>query len=141
MGETENERWKRVMGGDYRLPNLSPEPQAPSGNAMGVRVKLKPEGRPRFERTYTAALTENVRIKITCRTFYGSNRSSSGELTQSNGRYVLFDPERVADKILDPRLIPLVEVACEAILSMDREWIRSRPSEFTDESGAVWRRV
>ena len=142
MDETENERWKRVMGDRYHLPNLTPAPPAkPSGNPMGIRAKPVREDAPKFRREYSAALTEGVKISVTMRTISGLGRYGSGELTQANGRWILFDPKRIADKILDPRLVPLVEAACEAIFDMDRDWLRTSTNEFTDEKGAVWRRA
>lgn len=65
-------------------------------------------------------------------------RRFSGELTQPNGRWVHFDPERIADKIIDPLLVPLVEKAVRAVFALDKAFMDSRPDRFTDEKDRVW---
>lgn len=103
----------------------------------GIHIEDNRADRPEFKRTYTAKLDNRCSIKLEIRTGYG-DRYKSGELTQPDGRYVLFDPERVADKIIDPTLVPLVEDACREILTLDREYVASNPDRFTDEGGHIW---
>lgn len=106
----------------------------PAGN---VKIKEVREDRPSFKREYEVPVDHRV-VKITARSSAGLGRWYSGELTQPGGRWVLFDPERIADKILDPALVPLVEVACRDILSIDRAFMASRPNSFVDEGGSTW---
>ena len=80
-------------------------------------------------------------ITVTCRTFISRSRNRSGELTQPNGKWVLFDPDAVAEKILDPMLVPIIKEACAAIRKIDDDFIASRPGEFIDEDGCRWRRM
>lgn len=107
--------------------------------SSGIHVEDVAADVPQFQRVYTVQLDARASMKITAKTFIG-DRMISGELTQPNGRWVLFEPERPADKILDPTLLPLIERACTEILSLDRDYISSDPGEFTDERGQKWRR-
>lgn len=109
----------------------------------GITVESIPADTPKFKRIYTAALQgrEKIQIKLTFKTYRYSGRRSDGELTQADNKWVLFDPERVADKILDPLLVPLVQQRCSEILELDAAFLKSKPGEFTDEEGTAWRRV
>ncbi len=106
-------------------------------NTTGVHVTDVPEDVPQFKRNYVAAVTDDVTITITMKT-YSYGRQSAGELRQSDNKYVWFDPERVADRILDHTLVPLIEDRIKAIFTLDREFIKSNPCQFTDEKGTKW---
>jgi hypothetical protein len=108
-----------------------------------IKIRDVPEDTPKFKREYTAKLTKNATVTITMRTYFSfsSKRDSSGELTQPDGRWILFNPDRVADKILDPVLVPLVKQYVKKIYEMDEAFIAGQPSEFTDEHKTIWRRV
>ncbi len=93
---------------------------------------------PQFKRVYSAKLDNRASIKIIAKTFLG--RSLSGELDQPDGRWVLFDPDAIAEKILDPLLVPVVQRYVNEIKRLDKAFMESKPSAFTDESGTVWRR-
>lgn len=97
---------------------------------------------PEFKREYTVILPRDITMKITIRSSYDSYSGYSlyteGELMQPDDRWVLFEPERPADKILDRELLPSIEVYCKEILGQDRQFRHSKPNEFTDESGAIW---
>src|SRR5271166_6026476 len=104
-----------------------------------IKVEDKRANNPEFKRTYTTALLDRGTIEITMETSsYSSNRRSSGLLRQKSGAYLFFDPERVADRIIDPVLVPLVMIASNTILAMDKEFMDSKPDTFTDESGNQW---
>ena len=108
--------------------------------SSAVAVKAVREERPQFSREYTAPLPGFRSMKITARTTYG-RRDFSGEITQPGGRWVLFDPERVADRILDPQLVPVVMEMCREIFRLDDAFMASKPSEFVDEGGTRWQRT
>jgi hypothetical protein len=119
--------------------NEPPRATTPEANSH-ISVTNELGDRPAFKRTYKARLSQGRAITITARTTF-SGRNYSGELTQPGGRWVLFDPERVADKIIDPALVAPVMEICRAALSMDDAYVASRPREFVDEGGTTWRRV
>jgi hypothetical protein len=53
---------------------------------------------------------------------------------------MFFDPERVADKIIDPVLVAPVEALSAKILALDASWLAEAAKEYTDASGVTWRR-
>lgn len=112
---------------------------------LSMSATLEPEDAPKFKRTYKAVLTKNAAITVSAYSSYyrsiGEKRYFSGELTQPNGRWVIFDPDRIADKILDPALVPLVEAAVDAAKVLDREFMASNPSSFVDERKDTWQRL
>ena len=110
----------------------------PSGiSVMNIRGE-----EPRWARTYTARLSDRASVEVTATTYSRiSGRSFRGELEQPNGNRVWFEVERIADRIIDRELVPLVERAVGEILDLDRQYMRSERDEFTDESGKKWRRT
>lgn len=106
----------------------------------GVTIKTIREDRPKFKREYSAKLDDGRSIKIT---IYNSSGLifKNGELTQRNGKWVLFDPDRVAEKILDPVLVPKINERIREIFALDRAFRHNNPGQFTDEAGTVWQRV
>ncbi len=107
----------------------------------GLKIEDKPGDVPKFERIYSAELSNGRTIVVKCRTTYDGSRYKNGELDQPGGRWVLFDPDNVADKIIDPALVPLVQGRCDEISKVDKAFIASKPSEFVDDAGVRWRRV
>jgi hypothetical protein len=105
----------------------------------GIKITDLKEDCPKFAREYTRRLDDGRSIKVTLKSYsWTSERSASGELDQSNGRYVLFDPRAIADKILDPVLVPLVQAACDEIEALDRAYMASNRPSFVDERGTKW---
>lgn len=98
------------------------------------------EEKPQWGRRYVIRLDDRATLTITAYDFMGS-RSVGGDLRQPNGKYVTFQPNEIADKIIDRTLVPLVEKACEEILALDRAYAQSNHQEFVDESGARWERA
>lgn len=107
----------------------------------GIHIENIRADLPRFERVYSVTLDTRATMKVTLKTYYKGSRYESGELTQPNGKWVLFEPRAVADKILDPVLVPKIQRCVDEIFALDKEFIASKPSEFTDGSGTKWRRV
>lgn len=104
-----------------------------------IKVVDRRANNPEFKREYSTALLDRGTIEITMETSsYSSSRRSSGMLRQKDGAYLFFNPEKVADQIIDPILTPLVQIASNTILAMDKEFMDSKPNTFTDESGAKW---
>ena len=101
-------------------------------------VEQPPEEVPQFARVYRKQL-DNSALKVTIKTYDGM-LMKSGELTQENGRWMLFDPDAVADKILDSHLVPLVQAAVDQIAQIDKLFRESPPDTYLDESGTQWRR-
>lgn len=105
----------------------------------GIDISLAPEDIPKFKRTYVVRINDSVKLTIEMYT-WAMGRMTHGELTQPNGSWVMFEPERPADKILDRDILPIVEQRCRQILALDAEYVRSNPSEFADEKGGKWTR-
>lgn len=109
----------------------------------GIDVTLKREDVPEFRRSYKTQVGDGFTVEVTMVTssLYLGRRDRLSQLTQKNGKYILFDARSVADKIIDRELYPLVQAVVDTILAMDAEYIASNPTEFIDETGAIWRKV
>ncbi|MNK47804.1 hypothetical protein D3C87_666230 [compost metagenome] len=104
----------------------------------GATIENGKEDQPKFSRTYTKQLSAVAEIKLDFTTSNYWGRKASGTLTQPNYNYIFFDPHRIADKILDPKLVPLVEAFCLAAILEDARWIKENANEYTDETGQRW---
>jgi hypothetical protein len=64
------------------------------------------------------------------------------KLKQMDGKWVDFDCDNVAEKIIDRDLVSKVQDACRSVHSIARDyWEHNNdPSEFTDKDGRVWKR-
>jgi len=110
-------------------------PDTPSG----ISIKSKPESPPEFGRTYTTATEPGVVIKVEIKNWrYCSDTYTTGVLTQPDGKWIIFDVKRVADRIIDPVLLPAVESVVKEILKIDAAFRKTKPTEFTDEKGVTW---
>lgn len=110
-------------------------------SADGIQIKDVRGDVPGFKREYKVAISPNVSMKISANSYNSGTRYFQGELDQSGGRWVLFDPESPADKILDRELLPIIQRFCTQILALDRAFVKSAPREYMDESGVIWRRA
>lgn len=106
-----------------------------------ISIELKPEDVPDFDRVYVTTIMRDIKLQVSIKHSYGDTLYSRGELTQPNGHWVLFEPDRIADKIIDPVLLPEVEEAVRLILEVDRDFRRDLPDHFFDESGQKWVRA
>jgi hypothetical protein len=120
---------------------FSPKHETVIETTTSMRVEDVRADVPAFKRLYKGQLDARCSITVTARTGYGGTRYKSGELTQPNGKWVLFDPDAVADKILDPALVPLVQAFCDEAAAQDVAFIRNDPSQFIDERGVRWVRT
>lgn len=101
-----------------------------------VTVKDKRNDRPRFQREYTVTVSLGRKVQLTFDSYL--SRRSDGFLYQANGKRLIFDPDRIAEQILDPVLVPEVEAAVKTIQAMDKAFMDSKPSSYTDEDGVKW---
>jgi hypothetical protein len=109
------------------------KPLAPDSD---ITVKSIREDAPKFRREYNVRLNGSVSMTVTIYNFLGI--TYNGELNQTFGKWVFFDPENPADKIIDRNLLPLVQKKCREIIAADKDFRSNKPSEFTDEDGTVW---
>lgn len=109
-----------------------------SNSGTGINIKQLREAKPQFAREYAVAISRDVKLEVTIKWFLFGDTMKSGILTQTGGRWVVFDPERPADKILDRELLPEIQDRCAEILRLDKEWRANKPPEFTDENGNRW---
>lgn len=105
-----------------------------------LKVDNIQEEKPQWGRRYVIRLDARATLTVVAYDFLGS-RHVEGELRQPNGKYVTFQPNEIADKIIDRTLVPLVEQACDEILALDRAYGKSNHLEFVDMSGVSWKRA
>lgn len=113
-------------------------------NTAGVSeilIKEIREDKPEFKREYSVKLDGRAALEVEIYSRSYGGRSIWGTLTQPNGKYVLFRPEEIADKIIDPMLVPLVQKYCDRILAADRHFRDSEPQTFVDKTGQKWART
>lgn len=110
--------------------------------APHINIKDIPESIPSFKKEYEGKLSNNAVINLSVRNaYYGKGRYWSGTLTQPNGTWIVFDPERVADKIIDRELVPLINDFVASAFALDADFIKGDPNAFVDERGQVWKRL
>lgn len=127
----------------YAQPSSLPAAVNPVALAASapISVTLAREDAPKFKRKYTAALPAGGKIEIEIRNGWrGNGTYRTGTLTQRDGKWILFDPYAVADKIIDRDLRPIVESLTSQILLADAQFRQTPPVSFIDENGAAWRR-
>lgn len=152
-------RWlEDMIAGQHRPPiqppSADPEPQTlpavvvtPSKPVSQFSYKIK-EGKreqfPLFKRTYSTVIDGRGRLELeyALNILNGRRRECSvGYIMQADGRYIFFEPHRIADRIIDPVLVPLLEDACREIAKMDAEYWANKPDSFIDETGQKWIRA
>lgn len=110
-----------------------------AGVIDGITIENARERVAEWRRYYSGRLDNRCKIEIEAYTFLRS-RHFNGTLTQPNGNAISFDPARIADKIIDPLLVPLVTVFCEKMFAADRAYIKGPLDHFLDEKGVRWSR-
>jgi hypothetical protein len=107
---------------NFFAPTIWPEQDAKAEAEAEAFVASKsfPEEQPRFKREYSAKIIRGIQVKITADRGYGAVRYN-GELTQRDGKWVLFDPDRIADKIIDPVLLPEVTKVVDQMVAADKK--------------------
>lgn len=108
--------------------------------AFAITSTIVPEPLPEFQRIYSARIMRGIEIKLTIKQFCGG-MLRHGELTQPDGKWLLFEPERIADKIIDPILLPEVTRVVEEMMNADKKWRGSSISEFKNKNGETWKLV
>lgn len=110
----------------------------PSGLPVGTSVDLdKHESPPEFKREYSVALSHGRTLKVTAETSMFGERDYEGEIDQPGGAWILFEPNEIADKVLDPALVPTVTEYVAQIIAADKIAIKN-DVEFTDRDGRTW---
>lgn len=117
------------------IPDAAPKVTA---TQMAISVEEHREDAPAFKRTYSSLISRGIKVSVYFKTSSYGNTWSGGELTQPGGKWILFDPDRIADKIIDPVLLPEVQRFVSACKKADYEFRRSSPSRFVDEKGVTW---
>jgi hypothetical protein len=98
---------------------------------------------PELRRKYRATVGDGFVIEVQRESSrFSGRRDRYSTLTQPDRRYVLFDSEKVADKIIDRELYPLVQPVVDRMLELDAAYMASPAAkEFTDTNGVRWRQV
>lgn len=132
--------WKKIEAQQRRIAGQ--QQPATTTKVEGFHTVQPKSDPPSFERIYTATIARGIHLKVTVKYSYdGISLYTSGELTQADGKWVFFEPERPADKILDRELLPEINALCRSIMDYDAAWRKSKPAEFTDTLGQTWRRA
>ena len=121
------------------------EPQAPVVPASPIDLSAISVQDARnevlFERVYRKGLNDHVHIEMHLKNsdmFGRPNRYQMATLEQTDGRYIHFPINRIAQYVIQADLIPAIEQAVQEILAMDKAFIESKPREFTDTKGVRW---
>lgn len=116
--------------------------EQPPVDKTGILIREDNE-RPKLKRIYVKHLDGNFkgfRIDLTreYRSSYSNERDGYGTITQPDGKWVLVSMGRVAHEILNAELAPIIEEVLGQMAAIDQEWVRSNPTEWTDDRGVTW---
>lgn len=109
----------------------------------GILIREDNE-RPKMKRIYVHHLDgqfKGFRIDLQREYNYSNERDGYGMVTQPDGKWILVNLNRVAQDILNPDLAPIIEEILTRMAALDREWISSNPTEWTDNKGVTWVRT
>ncbi len=120
----------------------APEVSGPPSPEIKIE-NMNDNDRPEMKRRYTAPLTNGRSVEVTFKTSwsYRAERDSTGILNQPGGKWLLFRIDSIADQILDPELVPLVEKYVKEMIALDKEYMASGPTEYIDKDGVKWTKV
>lgn len=99
-----------------------------------------------FKTTYTMPLTDGRTLKVDSLSepWLSDTIDFSDQLQQADGRWVIFDCDNIADKIIDHSLVTEVTPYCANIHETAKLFWEERnytPDEFMDRQGVVWKKV
>lgn len=100
-----------------------------------------------FIKVFHTQVTPDVELNVTStltpyESLFDNGMEFEYELKQTDGNSIYFDCDHVADKILENKLVPLVEADCSAIRADAKQYWKTNPNpkQFTDSKGQVWTR-
>lgn len=97
-----------------------------------------------YTKTFHVQVTPVVEMDVssTMEPWLDSDLSFGFRLHQADDKWVDFDCDNVADKIIDRDLVPLVEADCSSATDTARAWWKQNgiPHTMTDATGTVWTR-
>jgi hypothetical protein len=98
-----------------------------------------------FHKDYTVALTDGRMLKVRATrtsydTLYEDGVQFAAQVEQKDGKWVDFECSAIADKIIEPGLIPQLDKWCKLIHDPALLFWKDHypPREFTDDQGQVW---
>lgn len=126
-------------------PALQPAPQPQPGFTTS-EPSLKQD--PTFVVTFSAPLSQGRSIKITARSMpwlrqydLGDEVEFEDEVRQADGKWVVFDCDAIADRIIDLDLVKELRSYCKIGHEMAKDYWKKRdysPDEFVDSTGQKW---
>ena len=125
------------------------EPTIPAGSIQQGGIVIADEYID-YQTTFTVGLSSGRTLIATSRVFPWLHDftfdaiSTSYELTQPGDKYVFFDCENIADKIIDANLVKEIQPYCDTIPGRAKDFWKSvsySPTEFTDQQGNQWKKV
>lgn len=111
--------------------------KTPVQSPGNIAIENGNEDPPQFHRIYTGKVEGGSTIEVHMHTFLGT-RMQDGTLTQYNGKWLIFDPVAVADKILDAKIAEQTQAFVDKVFELDKEYIKNVPYEFIDSEGQRW---
>lgn len=105
-----------------------------------ITTDLRDSNSPEMKRRYTVQLTKGRWMEAEFRTQWNGKRDYSTFVYQSNSKWLLIRFDGIADQVLDPELVPLIEKYKTEMFRLDAEFIEIIPTEYTDKNGTTWLR-
>lgn len=135
----------RVMAGAAPPPasraTVGESVPSPVGGVI-VSVSPIPEESPRWRRRYSVILPRGLEMRVEMRSYGGlydgGERYDHSTLTQPDGKWLLFNLDAPADKILDQGILPFVDAAAREIRRQDAAFMATARHQFVDETGVIW---
>jgi hypothetical protein len=98
-----------------------------------------------FQITYTLALTQGrtLTVQVRSKPWLEDEIDFSDKLQQPDGTWVIFDCDRIADKIIDTNLAAEITPYCAQLHQQGKDYWESHdytPEEFVDSQGTHWKK-